>query len=198
MTFLRAHPELEGLEWYMPLSPEPQSRRAWKKEQRIARAYTPAYPPPRPASPKLMHISASSAKPYMPSQKAMRIKFYAHSKTKQSVDEALVDSGATKNFMNLGYTCHLQFPIQLLPEPQMVYNIDGSPNQSGEIKYYTDLNVQTGQDRTTFRFFLTNIGDSKVILGYPWMCAIQPGIDWRRGWINYKHLPIVFRTPGTS
>ena len=100
--------------------------------------------------PKLMHISASNARPYMPSRKAMRIKFYAHSKTKRSVDEALVDSGATENFMNLRYAQHLQFPIQSLLEPQMVYNIDGSPNQSGEIKYYTDLNIQTGQDRTTF------------------------------------------------
>ena len=86
----------------------------------------------------------------MPSRKAMRIKFYVHSKTKRSVDEALVDSGATENFMNLGYAQNLQFPIRPLPEPQMVYNIDGSPNQSGEIKDYTDLNVQTRQDHITF------------------------------------------------
>ena len=36
MTFLCAHPELEGLEWHAPLSPESQSRCSWKKEQRIA------------------------------------------------------------------------------------------------------------------------------------------------------------------
>ena len=121
-----------------------------------------------------------------------------HFKVKQLVDEALVDSGAMENFMNLKYTQYLQWPIKALLEPQMVYNIDGSPNQSGEIKYYTDLNVQTRQDRTTFRFFLTNIGDSKVILGYPWMCTIQPGIDWKRGWINHKHLPIIFQAPGLN
>ena len=97
-----------------------------------------------------MHILANIAKPYMPSQKAMRIKFYAHSKVKQAVDEALVNSRATENFMNLKYAQYLQWPIKALPELQMVYNIDGSPNQSGEIKYYTDLNVQTGQDHITF------------------------------------------------
>ena len=66
-AFMRAHPELEGLEWHMPLIPEPQSRCAWKKEQCIARAYTPEYTPFRPTQPKLMHISANSAKPYIPS-----------------------------------------------------------------------------------------------------------------------------------
>ena len=28
------------------------------------------------------------------------------------------------------------------------------------------------------------------------MCAIQPRIDWKRGWIDSEHLPIVFRIPG--
>ena len=46
-----------------------------------------------------------------------------------------------------------------------------------------------------FQFFLTNIGGSKVILGYPWICAIQPHIDWKQGWIDSEHLPIVFHAP---
>ena len=80
----------------------------------------------------------------------MKIKFYAHSRSKRAVDLALVDSGATENFMNLQYAQYLQLPIQELVEPQMVFNIDGSPNKSGEIKYYMDLKVQTGQNHTMF------------------------------------------------
>ena len=133
--------------------------------------------------------------PYMPSQKSMTIRFYAHSPTKKTVDVTLVDSGATENFMNLKYAQQLQLPIKEFEEPHMVFNIDGMANRSGEIKYYTDLNVQTGQNHTTFRFFLTNIGDSKVILGYPWMAAIQPRIDWKHGWIDHEHLPLVFYIP---
>jgi len=33
-----------------------------------------------------------------------------------------------------------------------------------------------------------------VILGYPWFAAVQPKIDWRRGWIDHTQLPIVFKT----
>jgi len=44
------------------------------------------------------------------------------------------------------------------------------------------------------RFFLTQLGEHKAILGYPWFAAVQPKIDWRRGWINHTQLPIVFKT----
>ena len=71
-------------------------------------------------------------------------KFYAHSRTKRAIDLALVNSGAMENFMNLRYAQYLGLPIQEMAEPQMVFNVDGTPNKSGEIKYYTDLKVQTG------------------------------------------------------
>jgi hypothetical protein len=42
-------------------------------------------------------------------------------------------------------------------------------------------------------FFLTNLGKQKVILGYPWFAAVQPIIDWVKGWIAYKQLPVVIK-----
>jgi hypothetical protein len=71
--------------------------------------------------------------------------------------------------------------------------VDGTSNQSGDLLYYTDLSVQTGDKRTTMRFFLSNLGENKAILGYPWFAAMQPKIDWKRGWIDHSQLPIVFR-----
>ncbi len=48
------------------------------------------------------------------------------------------------------------------------------------------------------RFFLTELGEHKAILGYPWFAATQPKIDWKRGWINHTQLPIVFKAPDTA
>ncbi len=48
------------------------------------------------------------------------------------------------------------------------------------------------------RFFLTQLGEHKAILGYPWFAAVQPKIDWRRGWIDHTQLPIVFKTEDTA
>jgi len=43
------------------------------------------------------------------------------------------------------------------------------------------------------RFFLTELGEHKAILGYPWFAAVQPKIDWKRGWIDHTQLPIILK-----
>ncbi len=48
------------------------------------------------------------------------------------------------------------------------------------------------------RFFLTELGEHKAILGYPWFAATQPKIDWKRGWIDHTQLPIVFKAPDAA
>jgi hypothetical protein len=104
---------------------------------------------------------------------------------------ALLDSGAMENFMNLEYAKFLWLPIQCLKEPRKLYNVDGTPNKSGELQYFTDLQVQMGTQRSTLQFFLSNLGENKVILGYLWFTAFQPRIDWKRGWIDHGQLPII-------
>ncbi len=37
------------------------------------------------------------------------------------------------------------------------------------------------------------LGEYKAILGYPWFTAVQPKVDWKRGWIDHTQLPIVFK-----
>src|SRR6267154_436987 len=55
------------------------------------------------------------------------------------------------------------------------------------------MNTRTGTRQTNLRYFLTDLGDHKVILGYPWFATAQPKIDWARGWIDHSQLPIVLR-----
>ena len=80
---------------------------------------------------------------------------------------ALLDSGATENFINTNYTQYLHLPIKRLTTSRKVYNVDGTPNQKGDIVAYTDLEVQTGKKRINMRFFITNLGAQRMILGYP-------------------------------
>ena len=123
----------------------------------------------------------------------MTIQFYVHSIAKRAESIALLDSGATENFMNLAYAKWLRLPIKQLPDPGPVLNVDGMENKSRKLKYYTNLNVRTGQNTTTLRFFLSDLGEHKVILGYPWFAVTQPRIDWKKGWIDHSQLPIVLR-----
>jgi len=116
-------------------------------------------------------------------------------KLKRAKALALIDSGATENFMNLEYAKYLQLPIKRLEEPRSLFNIDGTTNKSGSLQYYTDLQVQTGSQRTNLRFFLTDLGENKAILGYPWFAAVQPHIYWKNGWVDHSQLPIILRSP---
>ena len=76
--------------------------------------------------------------------------------------------------------------------------MDGSENKSGKLQYYTDLDVQMGNTKTTLHFFLSDLGEHKAILRYPWFSAMQPRIDWKRGWIDHTQLPIVFQASNTQ
>src|SRR5258707_2721037 len=137
----------------------------------------------------------SDSNVYMSARKSMTVRFFIHSIAKRAEAIALLDSGATENFMNLSYAKWLKLPIKQLPKPRKLFNVDGTENRSGDLRHYTVLNVRTGSTTLPLQFFLSDLGDHKVILGYPWFAAMQPKIDWKRGWIDHTHLPIIFRSP---
>jgi hypothetical protein len=128
----------------------------------------------------------------------MTVRCYIHSIAKRAEITALVDSGATENFMNLTYAKWLHLPIKKLLNPQKLFNVDGTENKAGELLFYTDLQVRSGGQNTTLRFFLSDLGEHKAILGYSWFAAVQPRIDWKRGWIDHMQLPIILHAPNAQ
>ena len=111
---------------------------------------------------------------------------------------ALIDSGATENFMNLDYARWLKLPIKELKQHCPLFNIDGTENKSGALCYYTDLQFRTGTQTTNQRFYLSDLRDHKAIFGYPWFAAFQPRVDWKKGWIDMSQLPIVLSAPNAA
>jgi hypothetical protein len=135
---------------------------------------------------------------YISTRKSITVCFYTHSIVKRAEGVALVDSGATENFMNLGYAKWLRLPIKKLASKRNLYNVDGTENKSGKLKYYTDLEVQTGARWAKMRFFLVVLGEHKAILGYSWFVAMQPKINWKSRWIDESQLPIIFRMENSA
>jgi hypothetical protein len=111
---------------------------------------------------------------------------------------ALVDSGATENFLNLTYAKWLRLPIKTLKTPRKLYNVNGTENKVRELCYYTDLETRMGTIASKLRFFLSNLGKHKAILGYLWFTAVQPNINWKKGWIDHTQLPIILQAPNTQ
>jgi hypothetical protein len=123
----------------------------------------------------------------------MTVRFYIHSITKRAESIALVDSGAMENFMSLSYANWLRLPIKQMNKPRKLYNVDGTENKARELQHYMDLKVQTGSTHVQLHFYLSDLGEQKAIFGYPWFAAMQPRIDWKRGWIDHTQLPIILR-----
>jgi hypothetical protein len=111
----------------------------------------------------------------------MTLRVFLHSRSKRAETVALLDLGATENFINIHYTRRLGLPIQRLVQERRLFNVDGTLNRAGTLKYFTDITTRTGTKRTRLRYFLMDLGDNQVILGYPWFASAQPRIDWAKG-----------------
>ena len=136
----------------------------------------------------------SSERVYLSGHQSMSLKAYLHTSNRRAETTALLDCGATENFINEKYACRMHLPVRWLATPRKIINVDGTPNRRGDIQFYTNLELTQGKRRVNLRFFLTEIGDRDLILGYPWFAAVQPAIDWARGWIETEQLPVILKT----
>jgi len=76
------------------------------------------------------------------------LRIFIHSRSKRAKTVALLDSGATENFMNIRYAQKMELPIQQLTEERRLFNVDGTLNKAGSLKYYTDVTTRTGEKVT--------------------------------------------------
>jgi hypothetical protein len=90
----------------------------------------------------------------------MTLHVFIHLRSKRAETVALLDSGATENFINISYAQKLNLPIQRLTQERRLFNVDRTPNKAGTLKYYTDIVTRTGTKCTHLRYFLTNLGDN--------------------------------------
>jgi Aspartyl protease len=82
---------------------------------------------------------------------------------------ALIDSGATNNFIDSRTVKKLNLGTRKLPQPRELYNVDGTHNQDGKIERSVHLYIDNGQQCVKTPFFVTNLGRDHIILGYPFV-----------------------------
>ena len=78
----------------------------------------------------------------------MMLRVFIQSKSKRAEAVALLDSEATENFINIDYAKKLGIPIRKLLYERKLFNVDGTPNKAGTLKYYVDMSTRTGGKRT--------------------------------------------------
>ena len=102
------------------------------------------------------------------------LRIYIHSRLKRAETITLLDSGATENFINISYAHKMNLPIQRLTQERRLFSVDRTPNKAGTLKYYTDIITRIGTKHPCLCYFLTDLGDNQVTLGYPWFTSAEP------------------------
>jgi hypothetical protein len=131
---------------------------------------------------------------YVPKQqkKALEIKFDFLTYYGKEEEVALIDSGATDNCIDYRTVEKLKLGTQKLREPRPIINVDGTRNSGGTVEKYVHLYITQGQKEERLKFFVTNLGRDRIILGFPWLAAFNPEINWAEGLI--KGPKIQFKT----
>jgi hypothetical protein len=121
---------------------------------------------------------------YVSRRKSIKISLLLHAKRKQAIRKALLDSGAMECFIHPKVVEQLHLRKVKLPKPWKVKNVDEMLNQSGEVTEGVILVVKYNGRPQRHLFYIANIGEDDLILGYPFLKAADPKINWAEGTID--------------
>jgi hypothetical protein len=118
---------------------------------------------------------------FMPTQRSLHATVKLHSQYYHTDVQALVDSGATDNFISPTLVKQCRIHTRTLEEPRTIRNVDGTKNTNGEADTVVLLEIKYKGNFTAQTFFVIDLGDDRMLLGMPFLAATNPEIDWTRG-----------------
>ncbi len=95
---------------------------------------------------------------------------------------ALVDSGATNNFMSRATA--ESFNLKIIPSDGITVRL--ADGQTVQTKAYAVADVRLGELSTSLRFEILS-EDIAIILGMPFLEVANPQINWKQKSIKIKH-----------
>lgn len=116
---------------------------------------------------------------YIRRLKTMNVPFDFCTIHKTTEERALLDSGATENFLNEEVWKELGIGRFKLAKSLAVHNVDGTENRLGRIEYFCWFKIRYQGRFARMKFYLTDLGEDRFILGYPFLYAFNPNVDWR-------------------
>jgi len=120
----------------------------------------------------------------------MNVPFQFQTAQMKADESALLDSGATENFIDENTWKRLQVGRNELKEKLILHNVDGTKNKKGELTHFCWLRIKYNKKEALMKFFITSLGKDRLILGYPFLEAFNPKIDWTKGEMKEGHLTL--------
>jgi len=95
--------------------------------------------------------------------------------------KALLDCGVTRSFINRDFVRSKGMNTRTLSCNILVFNIDGSPNEAGQISKVVDVVLWYKTYSERILLAVSGLGKQNLILGYDWLKDHNPKIDWEKG-----------------
>jgi hypothetical protein len=114
---------------------------------------------------------------YVTKKNALEIPFDFHTYMVKAEEKALVNSGATENFIDYKTMERLWLGTKPLKIARPVFNVDGTYNRAETISKTIHLYVMLGDKEHRLQFFVMDLGKDRMILGYPWLQQFNPEIN---------------------
>jgi hypothetical protein len=108
----------------------------------------------------------------------------------EAATEAMVDTGATGDFIDQDLVDWMGLPTCKLIQPIPVYNVDGTPNEAGSINEVVDMVMSYNGHSECILLAVTWLGKQSMILGFTWLKKHNPEIDfWTQSVKMSRRLP---------
>jgi len=92
--------------------------------------------------------------------------------------EAMVDTGATGDFVDQDFVDQAKLPTRKLSQPIPVYNVDGMLNKAGSIREVVNMIMTYNGHSERILLVITWLGKQSMILGMTWLNKHNPEIDF--------------------
>jgi len=104
--------------------------------------------------------------------------------------KALLDSRATGSFIDRDFVQSKGMNTWTLSRNIPVFNVDGSPNEAGQISEVVDMVLRYKTHSERMLLAVSRLGKQSLILSYDWLKGHNPKIDWEKGEVEMTHCPL--------
>jgi len=104
--------------------------------------------------------------------------------------EALLDCGATGSLIDRDFVCSKGMNTWTLSHNIPVFNVDGSPNKTGQISEVMDVVLRYKTHSKRMLLAVSGLRKQNLILDYDWLKDHNPKIDWEKGEVEMTRCPL--------
>jgi len=104
---------------------------------------------------------------------------------KECATTALVDSGASENFIDRAYVEASGIQMQQKAVPRRVLTVDGSEVTGGPVTHDAQIHLTINHHEEDIRLHCITIGNAPIILGLPWLKLHDPVIGRKNHTVKF-------------